>query len=668
LRTGFRWLLAGVFAVLALSLRAHAQLTTPEQPPVPAQASIFDASRLYSPSTLSAKWLVYAGDDPAYARPDFDDSKWTPFDPSTELTKLFGSTRPQIVWYRLRVKVDPAQKDLALDEWNICHALEIYVNGQRLITVGSVSPFRSYTYQAHVHARVPEQFIASGALVVAIRVHLTPTEWSSGFYPGYYVTNLTLGSESALYSGDWLAVIADNWMLWINSFLYLALGIVALVLFSAQRTQKEYLWITVIGALQVVEAPLLLIPAILNIPVYWLLWIAIMRVFSPWLWGSLYFSFVHVKIGWRWRTYFLFAGIMNGLGEFVNIFFPALGQYQLYTNLPFIILLAGIIPVMLIHRWRKGNREAGILLIPALLFSLYIYGLITAGTLFQFQAWKPVSTKLIQALNSIPMGPINLNIGTLSDTLSIIALGIIILLRSTRMSRRQAQLEAELEAAQQVQQVLVPEKTVAVPGFAVDAVYLPAQQVGGDFFQVLPAGHGGLLVVVGDVAGKGLPAAMLVSALVGSIRTAADDTHSPDALLHRLNERLAGRTQGGFATALAAYIAPNGVMTIANAGHLSPYLDGREVELPGALPLGITSPIRYETLTLQLPPGSHLTFYSDGVIEAQNPKGELFGFDRSREVSMQPAGAIAQAAQDFGQQDDITVVTIVREQVAVSAA
>jgi len=236
------------------------------------------------------------------------------------------------------------------------------------------------------------------------------------------------------------------------------------------------------------------------------------------------------------------------------------------------------------------------------------------------------------------------------------------------VSRRQAQLEAELEAAQQVQQLLVPEKTTSVPGFAVDAVYLPAQQVGGDFFQVLPTGDGGLLVVVGDVAGKGLPAAMLVSVLVGSIRTAADDTHAPDVLLQRLNERLMGRTHGGFSTALAAHITADGKMTVANAGHIPPYLDGSEVETPGALPLGISSSIRYETRQVQLLPGSRLTFYSDGVIEAQNARGELFGFDRAREVSGEPANEIAQQAQQFGQQDDITVVVIRREKAIASAA
>lgn len=191
-------------------------------------------------------------------------------------------------------------------------------------------------------------------------------------------------------------------------------------------------------------------------------------------------------------------------------------------------------------------------------------------------------------------------------------------------------------------------------------MYQPARQVGGDFFQILSVGSGGLLIVVGDVAGKGLPAAMLVSMLVGSIRATAEDTHDPVLLLRRLHDRLIGRTGDGFATALAAFITENGQVTIANAGHLSPYLDGREIELAGALPLGIEGGGRYDAKRFELPPGSRLTFFSYGVVEAQNQAGELFGFERARAISTEPAAAIAEEAVRFGQGDDITVVTIER--------
>jgi serine phosphatase RsbU (regulator of sigma subunit) len=100
-------------------------------------------------------------------------------------------------------------------------------------------------------------------------------------------------------------------------------------------------------------------------------------------------------------------------------------------------------------------------------------------------------------------------------------------------------------------------------------------------------------------------------------------------------------------------------MTVANAGHLPPYINGEEIDLPGALPLGILEGAEYESTTIQLSPGDYITFMTDGVPEAQTKAGELFGFERTREASTQPADRIAHAACIFGQSDDVTVVTAV---------
>jgi len=232
--------------------------------------------------------------------------------------------------------------------------------------------------------------------------------------------------------------------------------------------------------------------------------------------------------------------------------------------------------------------------------------------------------------------------------------------RHIQVHTEKATLEAEMAAAREVQQVILPEQGELFPGYTVESVYQPARQVGGDFFQILPDASGGLFVVIGDVAGKGLPAAMLVSMLVGSIRTAAENTHDPVLILRKLHDRLIGRTSGGFVTALAAHIARDGRLTIANAGHLSPYIDGREIDLPGALPLGIPSGGQYQATGFELLPGSRLTFYTDGIVEAQNQKGELFGFDRAKAISTEAAAEIVAAAVHFGQSDDITVLTIER--------
>lgn len=220
-------------------------------------------------------------------------------------------------------------------------------------------------------------------------------------------------------------------------------------------------------------------------------------------------------------------------------------------------------------------------------------------------------------------------------------------------------LENEMAAARQIQQVILPNPNQSFPGFAIESIYKPAQQVGGDFFQILQVGDGGLLFVIGDVAGKGLPAAMLVSLLIGSIRATAEETHDPVTLLNKLNHQIIGHTADGFATALAAFFGADGTVTLANAGHLPPYIDGQEIDLPGALPLGIGGG-SYEALKVKLQPGCRLTFLSDGVVEAQNERGELFGFDQAKAISREAAATIADTAVQFGQADDITVVTIER--------
>jgi serine phosphatase RsbU (regulator of sigma subunit) len=115
---------------------------------------------------------------------------------------------------------------------------------------------------------------------------------------------------------------------------------------------------------------------------------------------------------------------------------------------------------------------------------------------------------------------------------------------------------------------------------------------------------------------------------------------------------------GGFATCLCAQLTPAGTLTVANAGHLAPYRNGEEVKIDSGLPLGIAPDAVYAEATFQLTPGDSLTFLSDGVVEARNQTGELFGFDRTAALATQSAKSIAAAAQAFGQDDDITVLTL----------
>jgi serine phosphatase RsbU (regulator of sigma subunit) len=116
-----------------------------------------------------------------------------------------------------------------------------------------------------------------------------------------------------------------------------------------------------------------------------------------------------------------------------------------------------------------------------------------------------------------------------------------------------------------------------------------------------------------------------------------------------------------FTTCQAIWLGINGEMVIANAGHLSPYLNSQELTIPGGLPLGVLPDVTYEETHFYLHPGDRVLLHSDGVVEARQASGELFGFDRLRHFSQQSAFYIAEAAKAFGQQDDITVLTVRRE-------
>ena len=637
--------------------------THPSWATLPAQT--FDATNLRQPTDLRATWLVHDGDDPAYAQPGFDDSNWTRFDVNNALTSVMPG-KPEVVWYRLHLKVQPTQSELSMSEYYLASAFEIYANGQEILANGRVKPFAANTFGGRLLSRIPEKEIATGSVVIAVRAHISKGEWGDA-HPGLYSYNLTLGQRSALQEHAWLTVIGQNAPSWMTDIFGLGLGIVALALFSAQRRHLEYLWIFLQFFTATCILPLVWYEYFHNVPANWDLLRQPLSIASGIFVILMYFAFLRLRFG-RWiQIICAIAMVGQVLSQIGQLHGGVSRLWSVLALFPLLFLVAGVVPALLIVHWRKGNREAGILLIPCILQSLAIYTQVLMFSLSQFPAMVPMVDRLNAFLFQFPAGPFQLNLYQFTELSYQLSLAIIMVLRSTHVSRQQALLEGEMAAAREVQQVILPDEIETVAGFSVDSAYQPAQQVGGDFFQVIPAPEGGLLLVVGDVAGKGLPAAMLVSVLVGAIRGVAEFTCDPAELLANLNDRLVGRAGASFSTALVAHISATGRVSVANAGHLSPYLDGREVELQGALPLGVKSGAHYETTNFHLAPGSRLTFYSDGVVEAQNAKGELFGFERGRAISTNPAAVIVEAAKEFGQSDDITVVAITR-QVAIANA
>jgi serine phosphatase RsbU (regulator of sigma subunit) len=140
-------------------------------------------------------------------------------------------------------------------------------------------------------------------------------------------------------------------------------------------------------------------------------------------------------------------------------------------------------------------------------------------------------------------------------------------------------------------------------------------------------------------------------------------------VLTRLNRQLAETHDEGFITCICARVMPEGEVTVANAGHLPPYRNGEEMLLEPDLPLGIAPEEKYGEHGFRLEGGDRLMLLSDGVVEARNGRGELFGFARTQAISAEPATAIAKAALRHGQADDITVLTLTRvRSEAVAAA
>lgn len=204
----------------------------------------------------------------------------------------------------------------------------------------------------------------------------------------------------------------------------------------------------------------------------------------------------------------------------------------------------------------------------------------------------------------------------------------------------QERLKRELEIAYEVQMGFLPAQVAAPDGAAIATHCTPALEVGGDFFDVvrLDARHWGL--IVGDVSGKGLPAAMMMAVSLTLFRTLAVNGTSPAAILTRLNGLIHQHRPSKklFVSAVyAVYDAETGQVTVANAGQPRPLLNGEEVQAKG-LPLGASKSTTYKEVTLELAPGDALMLYSDGLEDLENAEGVQFGLDRLR-ARMTAAGS-----------------------------
>ena len=646
-------------------------LWAPCAQPLRAQGTVssLNIAGFRKPIEIGTTGVIQIGDSPKYAEADFDDSHWQRIDRKTRLRDYFPGDQQAIVWRRLHVRVNPSDTGLALsiEPYGIDRAFEIFVNSRQLLVSGQVEPYVPYTRAARLIVPIPDDQLRTGLLIIAIRQRAPFATWNR-VNAAFSSKSLTLGPETELRDRITLRLIHDKGMQGLLALLGFGVGSAALLLITSRTHRMEYYCIFSLGLIQAVRFVFYLCEAIWNIPALWILFDLCLNNLNVLVFLLLSQEIMHKRLP-RWAWFYALAAclLMSGvtIGHDLGKFPPT------YTDLlsaPFYGIFAVVVPLLLFRQFRRGNREAGFMILFLFFWSAAMYAVVILAVINLLSILPGAADYLIHSISGYEIGPLSISIFDMGTLLFWVTLAFIMVLWAARNSRIQTVLEGEMAAARAVQHVILPEQVDAISGFSIESVYLPAQQVGGDFFQVLELADGGLLVVLGDVAGKGLPAAMLVSVLVGAIRATAKYSHAPDQVLASLNERLIGRFNGGFSTALAAHIDRNGVVSISNAGHLSPYLDGHEMELPGALPLGVLSGIQYETIRFELAPGSRIIFYSDGVVEARNHRGELFGFDRTSKISTQSAAAIVEAARAFGQSDDITVVAITRDAAQVAAA
>ena len=327
------------------------------------------------------------------------------------------------------------------------------------------------------------------------------------------------------------------------------------------------------------------------------------------------------------------------------------------------VILSGLFPVVYAYAGVTLRGKFWKALIPVFVLHFASFGLLGR--------YLPENPRP-KALN--PAATIDLQNRLVFDGISIIiavCLGYTgLIFVSIREGRRygktemeKAVLEGEMTAAREVQRVMVPEDLPQIAGYSIESVYRPAAEVGGDFFQVVPLKSGRALVVIGDVSGKGLRAAMIVSMIVGILSTVSGYTEEPAEILDELNRRLCGRVYEGFVTCLVLRLGDEGRIAIANAGHLPPFVHGAELRVQESLPLGLSLNQAYEEAAVQLNRGEALVLLTDGVVEARNPQGELLGFGEVE--TMLRAGAtareVAEVAERQGQNDDITVLQVARK-------
>lgn len=620
-------------------------------------------------TSLADRWKFHSGDDPRWADPNFDDSDW-------KLVQVPGSLGQQgyprfsgYGWYRLRVQLDTAlaAQDLQLLFDSEYAPYEVYANGNWIGGFGSFPPRERRYDPRPMSFAVPKIHRSDQTrLLIAFRF-FTPSLFARSNAGGLAYGPIEIGTASVVQ--DRLAAkkhrqIPGRLLPVIVHSLMLVLTVILMAVYSFDR-RPEYLWL---GLGFTARA--------FSVATFWLgsdtfLFTAGQADLLFFLLGDLSF-FVTVYGIWRLlvtptrRSYSTLRWLFTLLSLNLILDLLTLWVDQQGSSSPTLtaiddgisLCLYSMIVIFILRSSRIAAAQTRWLALSFVPF--YLLGAFQNAQSFN-QAFHLIPV-LKGPLDSPPSYPL----GNLTSLTTILAFGYFLLRRFGAARAEEERLHTELETARQVQLLMLPSQAVAIPNLRVETVYLPAQEVGGDFFQIAQTQDGALLLVIGDVSGKGLKAALTVSWLVGLWQEMMDGSEpSPREVLSRLNQQLRHLYLEGFVTCLCVRLSADGTLTLANAGHLAPYVNDQELVTSNGLPLGLSAEGQYSETKHTLAPEDILTLLSDGVVEARDQQRHLYGFDRLQQVlSEHPsAEALAYSAQQFGQEDDITVILISRHAV-----
>ncbi|HWT65663.1 MAG TPA: PP2C family protein-serine/threonine phosphatase [Terracidiphilus sp.] len=681
--------LCTLLSVIGLSITAWAQsAATPvvHAPETSAAPLVFGDSDV----ALASPWRFQVGDSPVdpatgalkWAQPDFDDSKWetTSLKPMPNWSDPYNGDPRYIpgwtatghpnymgyAWYRLRVAVTVkpgVQLALACPIY-VDDGYQVFANGQLL---GGYGKFENNGKSPTVFSTGPKMLVlpetAAGAdggertEVIAFRVWMGSMGFTHSPYAGGLHYAPYLGAEHSIASRtrlDWLELVLESAYAPFECVLLLLLGLVAANLLWFDRSDHVYLWV----------AAVLVFTALVDgaLTVYTLRQVLTQRT---------YFMFFDVfanplvlcgwmMVWWRWFDLRRPAWMPKAIGGLMLLYMvtKAIGGDFFYGadlhapvasfNVISVVVRLLFLPllVMIIGLGIRRQGVEGWLVLPAvapLVVSQFASELIVLDL--------PVKWSV---------HGITVFVGQVANLIAAAAISVLLLRRLLLSVHRQRRMAQDVRQAQEVQSVILREARTVLDSMVIECEFRPADQVGGDFFQVMPDPvDDSLAIVFGDVNGKGLRAGMLVALLVGATRTALHFSPDPDELLRALNERLMGRGNVS-ATCMALRISHDGEVYLANAGQTTPYLNGEPIQLDGSFPLGLVKKAEFTEARFQLRENDRLVLLSDGAAEARDAHGKLFGFDRVQKMLLEgkTVEEVADAAQTFGQQDDISAITV----------